>query len=237
MEVAAHAELRYPQRYGTHAGHELSLNWLFGIVCGRARETSGGELSVARRVLLVAAVAFNLAVIGFFKYEGFVAANVNALLGTPVVPDLDLPLPIGISFYTLQALSYVIDVHRGDVEAQKNPLYLGMYVACFPQLIAGPIVRYSTIREQIVGRKETLERFASGIRLFCVGLAKKGASCQHGSDSVRQNALDGRTPDWCGRSLGGASRLHVSNLLRLLGLFRHGHRPWTNDGLRISAQL
>ena len=81
----------------------------------RVREASKGDPSVARHALLVAAVVFSLAVIGFFKYEGFVAANANALLGAQVVPDLQLPLPIGISFYTLQALSYVIDVHRGQV--------------------------------------------------------------------------------------------------------------------------
>lgn len=125
------------------------------------------------KALLVAAIAFDVAVIGFFKYEGFVAANLNALLGAAVVPDLELPLPIGISFYTLQALSYVIDVYRRQVPAQKNLLYLGMYVACFPQLIAGPIVRYSTIQEQVVGRRETLADFAGGVRLFAVGLAKK----------------------------------------------------------------
>lgn len=127
----------------------------------------------AARALLVTAVVFNICVIGFFKYEGFLASNVNALFGSTVIPDLDLPLPIGISFYTLQALSYVIDVYRGEVEPQRNILYLGMYVACFPQLIAGPIVRYQTIQDQVVGRRETLDDFSSGLRLFIVGLAKK----------------------------------------------------------------
>ena len=146
----------------------ILANWLFGIAIG-----PGGEKATRQKALLVAAVVFNVAVIGFFKYEGFVAENVNALLGSQVVPDLELPLPIGISFYTLQALSYVIDVYRGEVPPQKNLLYLGMYVACFPQLIAGPIVRYQTIQDQVVGRKETLSGFAAGMRLFTVGLAKK----------------------------------------------------------------
>ena len=150
----------------------IIVNWLLGIACGKARARSDGSPTMQRRLLLLLAVVFNLSVIGFFKYEGFVAANVNALVGAPVVPDLQLPLPIGISFYTLQALSYVIDVHRGDVAPQRNLLYLGMYVACFPQLIAGPIVRYSTIQEQVVGRKESLSGFAGGMRLFIVGLAK-----------------------------------------------------------------
>ena len=146
----------------------ILANWLFGIAIGR-----NGATDVQRKALLILAVAFNVAVIGFFKYEGFVAANVNALIGSQVIPDLHLPLPIGISFYTLQALSYVIDVYRKEVAPQRNILYLGMYIACFPQLIAGPIVRYQTIQDQVVGRKETLSGFADGMRLFIVGLAKK----------------------------------------------------------------
>ena len=146
----------------------IAVNWALGLAVGAESAAQS-----RKRLWLVAAVAFNCLVIGFFKYEGFVAENVNALLGADAVPDLELPLPIGISFYTLQALSYVIDVYRGQVEPQKNPLYLGMYVACFPQLIAGPIVRYQTIQDQIVGRKETLSDFADGMRLFVVGLAKK----------------------------------------------------------------
>lgn len=145
----------------------ILANWLFGLGLGRLKEER------TRKGLLACAVIFNVLVIGFFKYEGFVAENVNMLLGSAVVPDLELPLPIGISFYTLQALSYVIDVYRREVDPQRNVLYLGMYVACFPQLIAGPIVRYQTIQEQVVGRKETLSDFTSGMRLFIVGLSKK----------------------------------------------------------------
>lgn len=142
----------------------IFLNWLLALAIARA--THG-------KLLLFLAVVINLALIGFFKYEGFVATNINALVGSEVIPNLELPLPIGISFYTLQALSYVIDVYRKDVVPQKNILFLGMYIACFPQLIAGPIVRYQTIQDQVVGRKENLEDFASGLRLFSVGLAKK----------------------------------------------------------------
>ena len=146
----------------------ILANWAFGLAVGRETATPS-----QKKALLICAVAFDVAVIGFFKYEGFLAENINALLGTAIVPNLELPLPIGISFYTLQALSYVIDVYRGQVAPQRNVLYLGMYVACFPQLIAGPIVRYSTIQKQVVGRKETLEDFVGGMRLFIVGLAKK----------------------------------------------------------------
>ena len=145
----------------------IAANWLFGISLGKIRPPGG------RKALLIGAVVFNCLVIGFFKYEGFIADNVNALIGSSIIPHLNLPLPIGISFYTLQALSYVIDVYRGEVEPQRNVLYLGMYVACFPQLIAGPIVRYQTIQDQVLGRRETLAGFADGCRLFIIGLAKK----------------------------------------------------------------
>lgn len=126
-----------------------------------------------RKAILVIAIIFNLLVIGFFKYESFLAGIVNNALSTMLAPDLNLPLPIGISFYTLQALSYVIDVYRREVPAQRNVLFLGMYISCFPQLIAGPIVRYKTIADQIVNRKENLADFTSGLRLFIIGLAKK----------------------------------------------------------------
>ena len=151
----------------------IVANWLFGLALGRIDAPGQQERQSRRKALLVGAVIFNCLIIGFFKYEGFIAENVNALVGNAVIPSLDLPLPIGISFYTLQALSYVIDVYRREVEPQRNVLYLGMYVACFPQLIAGPIVRYQTIQDQVVGRRETLAGFADGSRLFIIGLAKK----------------------------------------------------------------
>lgn len=143
----------------------ICVNWLCGVLMER--------LSSSKRLLLVLCLLVNLGILGFFKYEGFLAANINALLGAELVPQLQLALPIGISFYTLQALSYVIDVYRGEVPAQRNVLYLGMYIAMFPQLVAGPIVRYSDIQEQVLNRKESLRKFSSGIRLFCIGLGKK----------------------------------------------------------------
>lgn len=145
----------------------IFANWLFGVLIDRASEAG------TRKTLLIFDLVVNLALLCFFKYEGFLAENINALLGSSVIPDLELPLPIGISFYTLQAVSYVIDVYRREVPAQRNIVYLGMYIAMFPQLVAGPIVRYSTIQEQVLHRKETLKGFCSGLRLFCVGLAKK----------------------------------------------------------------
>ncbi len=138
-----------------------------------AQDTKNQDNKTRGKFLLVLACIFNIAIIGFFKYQGFLASNINALFGFELMPNLQLALPIGISFYTLQALSYVIDVYRKEVAPQRNVAFLGMYVACFPQLIAGPIVRYSTIAEQILHRKENLEDFISGLRLFIVGLGKK----------------------------------------------------------------
>ena len=145
---------------------------IISIICNWALACAMERWSERARFFLVVDLVVNLAILGFFKYQGFLAENVNALLGTSI-PNLELPLPIGISFYTLQAVSYVIDVYRKEVPAQKNLLYLGMYIAMFPQLVAGPIVRYSTIQDQVLNRKENLRDFCAGARLFIIGLAKK----------------------------------------------------------------
>lgn len=145
----------------------ILANWILAILIDRT--DSHGR----KRLLLIFNLIVNLGILGFFKYESFLAANINALLGFQAIPDLQLPLPIGISFFTLQAVSYVIDVYREEVPAQKNPLYLGMYISMFPQLIAGPIVRYQTIQDQVLNRRENLKDFSAGLRLFIVGLAKK----------------------------------------------------------------
>ena len=142
-------------------------NWLFGIALGSAG--SRGR----RRALLVCDLVLNLALLGFFKYEGFLADNINALVGSTVVPDLELALPIGISFYTLQAVSYIIDVYRGEVAPQRNVVYLGMYIACFPQLVAGPIVKYSDIELQLSNRRISRAKFGQGIERLLFGLSKK----------------------------------------------------------------
>lgn len=145
----------------------ILTNWIFGVLIEHFRTEK------YRKILLIIDLVINLALLGFFKYEGFIADNLNAVLGAQIVPNLELPLPIGISFYTLQAISYIIDVYRNEVPAQRNLLYLGMYIAMFPQLVAGPIVRYSTIQDQVLHRQENLQDFCSGLRLFCTGLGKK----------------------------------------------------------------
>jgi len=130
---------------------------------------------IAVRAALCAAVAGNLSVIGLWKYSNFITATLRAWFPNlhGAIPQTSFVLPIGISFFTFQALSYVVDVFRGTVNAQRNPLKLALYIALFPQLIAGPIVRYSTVCEQIESRRTTLDMFTRGIIRFLYGFNKK----------------------------------------------------------------
>ncbi len=144
----------------------ILLNYVAGRLVDKYRGTSG-----AKRALVIS-VVLNIALLGFFKYSDFLIQNINAITGL-AIPLLHLPLPIGISFYTFQTMSYTIDVYRGDTKMQKNIVSFGAYVSLFPQLIAGPIVRYSTIAEQLDYRRETPDQFADGIRRFITGLGKK----------------------------------------------------------------
>lgn len=123
--------------------------------------------------LVASAIIINLGLLGFFKYANFF---VDMLKQIPLFSTLSaplIPLPIGISFYTFQTMSYSIDVYRGDAPVQRNIITFGTYVALFPQLIAGPIVRYRDVAEQLEHRRETLRQFSQGVRLFLVGLSKK----------------------------------------------------------------
>ena len=125
-----------------------------------------------QQAVVAMAVIGNLAILGFFKYADFVLQNVNLLLGWNI-PLLNIPLPIGVSFYTFQTMSYSIDVYRKEAPIQRNILSFGAYVVLFPQLIAGPIVRYKDIAEALDHRVENLGRFTEGIERFMVGLVKK----------------------------------------------------------------
>lgn len=125
-----------------------------------------------RKAVLVFSLIFNVGFLFFFKYIDFAILNINNLFGTNI-ETLKLVLPIGISFYTFQILSYVVDVYRKDVAVQKNIILLGTYIALFPQLIAGPIVRYSTIEEQLQKRTLSFAKFTSGTKRFIIGLGKK----------------------------------------------------------------
>lgn len=125
-----------------------------------------------KRSIFVLIIAIHLSLLIFFKYTSFFISNINFAFNTSI-PFLEIALPIGISFYTFQILSYVIDVYNGKVPVQKNFFSLATYVALFPQLIAGPIVRYDKIALELKDRKSTLDDISSGIRLFCIGLGKK----------------------------------------------------------------
>lgn len=118
------------------------------------------------------AVAVNLGVLGFFKYYGFLLQNLNAILPFDI-PFRELPLPIGISFYTFQTLSYIIDVYRDKVKVQRNLISFGAYISMFPQLIAGPIVRYADVEEQLQNRRVSMLKFGDGVTWFLCGLGKK----------------------------------------------------------------
>lgn len=125
-----------------------------------------------KKLFLVLTLMCNILVLIYFKYTGFFLENVNAIFGIRIkIPDI--VLPIGISFYTFQAMSYVIDVYRNKVALQKNFLTLLLYVSLFPQLVAGPIVRYETIEDELKNRKESFDDICYGIRRFILGLAKK----------------------------------------------------------------
>lgn len=126
----------------------------------------------AAKAAVASSVVINLALLCFFKYADFLVVNWNHLTKMALEP-LKLPLPIGISFYTFQTMSYTIDVYRKEARAQKNIIAFGAYVALFPQLIAGPIVRYKTVSEQLNDRKTTFQGFAYGVVRFVTGLAKK----------------------------------------------------------------
>ncbi len=145
----------------------IAVNYIFGLLVDKYRTNRVKSISV-----LTCMVIFNLTVLGIFKYSGFIVQNINLAMNAGItVPQV--ALPIGISFFTFQSISYVIDVYRQNGSALKNPMDVGLYVAFFPQLIAGPIVRYETIANEIHGRKETESDFASGIVRFITGLGKK----------------------------------------------------------------
>lgn len=146
----------------------ITVNYAAGILLHRFREKCG-----VRRGLLVGCILLNLGLLGYFKYAGFAAGMLAKLPGLSGIAIPNIALPIGISFYTFQILSYIIDVYRGNCEAQKNYISFGTYVALFPQLIAGPIVRYVDIERQLQYREESRALFERGTKLFLVGLAKK----------------------------------------------------------------
>ncbi|HCN58845.1 MAG TPA: membrane-bound O-acyltransferase family protein [Exiguobacterium sp.] len=144
----------------------ILINYLFALAVHTYRTRVGVKW------IMFSMIVVNLGLLGWFKYSGFFVTSINETFQTTLfVPEV--VLPIGISFFTFQAMSYVIDVYRQAGQVQKNPLDLALYIALFPQLIAGPIVRYETVADEINHRQETLPEFAQGVRRFIIGLSKK----------------------------------------------------------------
>lgn len=145
----------------------IIMNYIFGLLVDRYRKSK-----VKVKIILILMCIYNIGVLFIFKYLAFALKNISSLINTELaIPSI--VLPIGISFFTFQGMSYVIDVYRGHGKVQKNPFYVGLYIAFFPQLIAGPIVRYESVAEQIHNRKETWNKFSIGTCRFITGLGKK----------------------------------------------------------------
>ena len=148
----------------------MIFSTILDYTCGRLVERHRGTRK--QKFGLILSLCGNLGLLLFFKYADFLIGSVNDVLGTQIA-KFGLPLPIGISFYTFQTMSYTIDVYRGDVKAQRNIITFGAYVSLFPQLIAGPIVRYRDVARQLEERNHSADAFADGARRFVTGLAKK----------------------------------------------------------------
>ena len=146
-----------------------AIDYTHGLLverCKRRDNDRGARMAVA------SSIVFNLALLFFFKYWDFIAASLQSV-GLNFMPVLGIHLPIGISFYTFQTMSYTIDVYRGDARAQRSILNFGTFVTLFPQLIAGPIIKYKDLGDQIDQRDCTVDKFASGVQMFMIGLGKK----------------------------------------------------------------
>ena len=145
----------------------IIINYFFGLVIGKLKK------SKTRKIVFIFNIFINIGFLGFFKYYSFISHTINSLFNLYLLPYLEIDLPIGISFYTFQVMSYIIDLYRGNIKVQKNILKLALYISFFPQLIAGPIVRYLDINKQIDSRVISKEKFAQGIKRFIYGLSKK----------------------------------------------------------------
>ncbi|MDE7390609.1 MAG: MBOAT family protein [Lachnospiraceae bacterium] len=150
----------------------ISLNYVSGLLIDKFKFRENPNLKAAKATLITS-IVINVGLLGYFKYAGFIGDTLNMVmpfLGTKLA---EIPLPIGISFYTFQTMSYTIDVYRRDAGVQKNFITFGTYVSLFPQLIAGPIVRYKDVEKQLVNRRESMDSFNEGVKIFIVGLCKK----------------------------------------------------------------
>lgn len=172
----------------------ILINWALGLAVDKNRDNKKGK------AILTFSVFFNIGMLFVFKYLTFTLENINSIFSTQF-DTLNIALPIGISFFTFQAMSYVIDVYRRDGEVQKNPCNVALYIAFFPQLIAGPIVRYQTIAEQIKKRHENFDDFTSGVFRFMLGFVKKVLIANNVAvvaDGIFDAPLDSVSSAWVG---------------------------------------
>lgn len=147
----------------------ICMNYISGLLVDKYKDNNKKKA----KIILIINIILNLGMLTFFKYFDLFANTINSIAGLELVAPMGLALPIGISFYTFQTMSYPIDIYRGDGDVQKNFINFGTFVALFPQLIAGPIVRYKDISNQLNYRTHTSDKFASGVRRFTIGLGKK----------------------------------------------------------------
>lgn len=150
----------------------IIVNYVMGLLIDRAKKKAGNKSKWKTRALLIVDILFNVGLLAHFKYANFFFDNINNMFGQNINIG-NIALPIGISFYTFQIMSYIIDLYRGEIKVQKSLVKLALYISFFPQLIAGPIVKYRDIDNAIDARRETPEKFAYGIKRFVRGLAKK----------------------------------------------------------------
>lgn len=148
----------------------MILSIIVNYICGLLVEEN--KKTIIKKFGLILAIVFNILMLGVFKYSGFLVSNINNILNINL-PLPKIALPLGISFFTFQAMSYVIDVYKKDAKVQRSILNLSLYISLFPQLVAGPIVRYQTIADQIDYREHNISKFGEGVNRFIIGLSKK----------------------------------------------------------------
>ena len=216
-------------------GEQLYLLLMLGEIvlayaAGRLAEPRSGEKSGrGRKAVLVIFLVLSFGLLTLFKYADLLPETVNAIAGREVLGLLRLPLPIGISFYIFQGVSYGIDVYRGRYPAEKNPVRLALYISFFPQLIAGPIVRYDAIRESLAAeRRISVERLERGIVRFCTGLGKKLLI----ADRLFANGIpDHYEVAFIPESKGDRSRPVYDEYGRIIGYEAPGFDPFARDTL------
>ena len=206
----------------------IVVNWLIGLaMAGSGR----------KKTWLVLSVVWNLSLMFVFKYLTFVLSNVELLLHRNIA-DIEISLPLGISFFTFQILSYIFDLYYGNTKVQKNCYKFALYVSMFPQLVAGPIVRYEQIAYEIDHRQENMEDFSLGMTRFVYGLGKKVLLSNYmGTIADNMFYLSGNSNLSAASAWLGGNRLYTSDLLRFFRVFGYGDWSWQNVWFSFSGEL